>query len=395
MKRYLSFAIQSILHRKLRSWLTVVGIIIGIAAIVTLITSSQGLENAITYEFEKIGSNRIYVFPKTGAGILGAAQGVAGLTNDDINFLEGFSEFDYVNPYLYERATIFFGKEEIYSSIIGVDEEDNDKKLSGMGITLADGNWLQKNGNGLLIGWDVANRLFDKNVYVGNKLEIGGKKYSIVGILSQIGNEQDDSSIYMVMDEARDIFDKPDEVSFIDLVVKDDLNVNEVAEKLFTKLKRYHGEEDFEIYTPEQLLVQFNVLLNIVQVVLGAIAAISLLVGGIGIMNSMYTNVLERKTEIGVMKSIGAGPKDIQKIFLIEAGMIGLAGGIMGVLLGTLASFGIGLIAKYFGFMYLRIQVEWWLLVLGILFAFIVGMLSGYFPARQASKLLPVEALRE
>ena len=126
MKDYLTFAVQSIMHRQLRSWLTIIGIVIGIAAIITLISVSQGLENAITYEFEKIGTNRIYVFPQTSAGILGAAQGAEGLTQDDVDFLDGFSEFEYISPYLMQRATIYFGEEEIYTGVIGIDEEDND-----------------------------------------------------------------------------------------------------------------------------------------------------------------------------------------------------------------------------------------------------------------------------
>ena len=394
MKNYFRFAFQSIMHRQMRSWLTIIGIIIGIAAIVTLIATSQGLENAISYEFEKIGTNRIYIFPKTGAGVLGAAQGVEGLTMDDVEYLEGFSEFEYVNPYLYERVSVYYKSEEIYSYVMGIDEEDNDKKLGGMGVTLDSGRWLEKNDDGLLIGYDVAHRLYDKELYVGNKLEINEEKYEIVGILSRIGNEQDDSTIYIPMDEARLIHGKEDEVSFIDLVVQEDLDVAEVAEKVFTKMLRFRDEEDFEVYTPEQLLAQFNSLLDIIQVVLGGIAAISLFVGGIGIMNSMYTNVLERKNEIGIMKSIGAGPKDIQNIFLVEAGVIGFVGGLVGVIIGTLVSFGIGFAAQQAGFLYLRIEVEWWLLVFGIVFAFVVGMLSGYLPAKQASKLVPVEALR-
>jgi putative ABC transport system permease protein len=394
MKDYFRFAFQSIVHRQLRSWLTIIGIIIGIGAIVTLIATSQGLENAISYEFEKIGTNRIYIFPKTGAGVLGAAQGVEGLTVDDVDFLEGFSEFEYVNPFLYERVSVYYKSEEIYVNVMGVDAEDNDEKFGGMGLTLESGRWLQQNDDGLLIGWDVANKLYEKELYVGNKLEINDEKYEIVGVLSRIGNEQDDSSMYIDMDEARVIHGKDDEVSFIDLVVQEDIDVNEVAEKILVKLERQRDADDFEVYTPEQLLAQFNSLLDIVQVVLGGIAAISLLVGGIGIMNSMYTNVLERKKEIGIMKSIGAGPKDIQYMFLVEAGLIGLGGGIVGALIGTLVSFGIGLAAQQAGFLYLKIEVEWWLLVFGIMFAFVVGMLSGYLPAKQASKLVPVEALR-
>jgi putative ABC transport system permease protein len=396
MKDYLTFAVQSIMHRQLRSWLTIIGIVIGIAAIITLISVSQGLENAITYEFEKIGTNRIYVFPQTSAGILGAAQGAEGLTQDDVDFLDGFSEFEYISPYLMQRATIYFGEEEIYTGVIGIDEEDNDIRFPELGVSLESGRWLYDGeDDGLIIGWDVAHSLYKKDIYVNNKLEINGEKYPVVGILNRIGNEQDDSQTYIAMSEARIIHNEEDEVSFIELVVQEDLDVNEVAEKVIVKLERYRDADDFSVSTPEQLLAQFNSLLNIIQVVLAGIAAISLVVGGIGIMNSMYTNVLERKKEIGILKSIGAGPKDIQGIFIVEAGLIGLLGGVLGAAIGTLLAFGIEFAAQQAGFLYMRIQVEPFLVIFGILFAFVVGMLSGYLPARKASQLTPVEALRE
>lgn len=396
MKNAFKFAMQSIMHRKMRSWLTVMGIIIGIAAIVTLISVSQGLENAITDQFEEMGTNRIYIMPKTGAGIFGAAQGAEGLTEDDVDFLSGFAEIDYINSYLFQKIGVDFGDENIYASVMGVEMEDIAKAMGDMGVDLDDGRWFANGERGsIVIGNSIANSIYEKKVYVNNKLEISGEKYKVVGIVEKIGNEQDDTQIYISMDSAREIYNEPDEVSFIEMVVKDGFIVSDVASDIFEKLKRYRDAEDFEIYTSEQLLEQFGSLLNIVQVVLGGIAAISLLVGGIGIMNSMFTNVLERKNEIGIMKSIGAGPKDIMKIFVVEAGLIGFVGGVMGVIFGVILAFSIGSIASYFGFMYLDIKVEWWLVLLGILFAFVVGVVSGYLPAKNAAKLLPVEALRE
>tara|TARA_Y100000310_G_C20620712_1_gene783122 strand:+ start:350 stop:1540 length:1191 start_codon:yes stop_codon:yes gene_type:complete len=396
MKRSIEFAVQSILHRKVRTWLTVIGIIIGIAAIVTLISVSQGLENAITDQFEEMGTNRIYVMPKTGAGIFGAASGAEGLTEDDVDYLSGFGKFDYINSYLFAKASIEFNDEDFYTNVLGVDNEDMDERWDAMSIELDDGRYLEDGETGsIILGYQIAHDAYDKQVYVNNKVEIGGVKYKVVGIVERIGNEQDDTQTYVAMEDAREIHAEPDEISFIELVVMEGFDVEEVAEDVFEKLERYRDEEDFEVYTSEQLLAQFSSLLNIVQVVLGGIAAISLLVGGIGIMNSMFTNVLERKKEIGVMKSIGAGPKDIMKIFVVEAGMIGLVGGIVGVLFGVLLAFAIEQAASYAGFLYLDIRVEWWLVLFSVLFAFIVGMISGYMPAKQAAKLLPVEALRE
>ena len=154
-------------------------------------------------------------------------------------------------------------------------------------------------------------------------------------------------------------------------------------------------DENFEIFTPEQLLQQLKTILGIIQVVLVGIAAISIIVGAVGITNSMYTNVLERTKDIGIMKSIGAKNSDILIIFLIESGMQGFIGGTIGIMLGV----GIGKIVEYLakisGFSLLKVPINPLILLGGLLFAVIVGLVSGYFPARQAAKLRPVDALKD
>ncbi|MEK6905955.1 MAG: FtsX-like permease family protein, partial [Nanoarchaeota archaeon] len=148
-----------------------------------------------------------------------------------------------------------------------------------------------------------------------------------------------------------------------------------------------------EVVTASQILEQINQILGVMQIVLVGIAAVSLLVGAIGIMNSMYTSVMERTKEIGIMKSIGARNSDVLQIFLMEAGLIGLVVGVLGTALGTGMALVIGPIAKEAGF-HLVIQIEYSVLAMGLVFAFVVGMLSGILPAYQASKLKPVDALR-
>jgi putative ABC transport system permease protein len=157
-------------------------------------------------------------------------------------------------------------------------------------------------------------------------------------------------------------------------------------------LKR--GNEDFNVQTFEQVLETFSVILGIVQLVVVGIATISLVVGGIGIMNTMYTSVLERTRQIGVMKAIGAKDSHILLIFLFEAGIIGLFGGTVGVILGTIAGKTVETAASIAGYSMLRVALTLKIALTGLLFAFFVGVLSGIAPARQASKLNPVEALR-
>jgi putative ABC transport system permease protein len=393
MKDYFTFAISSLKHRQLRSWLTVLGIVIGIAAIVALISVSQGLENAIVEQFEQMGSNRIFIAPG-GTDMVNYIS--KGLTTKDAEVVEGVAGVDWVNPYIGARSEVYFGNKKAFAqNIFGVKPELMAKTWEDFDFELEDGKLFSGNEKfDAVIGYDVAHKFFDKDVRVGNLLEIQGTKFKVKGIMEKIGSPDDDQTITIPEEMLRILFDKPDEISMIDVKSKDGVDINVFVARIERALKRSRDDEDFQIITPEQMLQQFGDVLIIVQVILGGIAAISLLVGGVGIMNSMYTNVLERTREIGIMKSIGATNKDIMMIFLVEAGMMGFLGGVLGVVLGSSIAFAVGAIAKQQGFQLLKVTIQVNLVIFGILFSFIVGALSGYFPSKQASKLSPVDSLR-
>ena len=397
MKDYLTFAFQSITHRKVRSWLTILGIIIGIASIVALVSTSQGLENAITSQFEELGTNRIYVMP---AGGFTQVRGTGELTTADVDVIDNLVGVDYVTTYLYDKKTITFNNEDVFAGVMGYETEvDAETMFEGLGVNLESGRWFSKNEKGsIILGYKLArdpDDYFDKEIVVNNKVEIEGEKFEVIGIAEPLGNEEDDTNTYIAMEDARRIYDDEDGVTFIEVIAIEGIEMTELAEDITRQLERARDDEDFTVLLLEQVLEQFGVILNILQVVLGGIAAIALVVGGVGIMNSMYTNVLERKKEIGIFKAVGASPEDIRNMFVVEAGMIGLFGGIIGAIVGILISFAIGQAALAAGFLYLDIQIEYFVVIGGILFAFIVGMVAGYLPAREASKLYPVEALRE
>jgi len=153
-------------------------------------------------------------------------------------------------------------------------------------------------------------------------------------------------------------------------------------------------EKEFSVYTPKQLLDQLSSILGAIKIILSGIAAISLVVGGIGIMNSMFTSVLERTRQIGIMKAIGATKKDILSLFLIESGLIGLGGGLIGVILGITTAKIVEVVAFNLGFSLLVIKLDFLLIGLVLFFAFFIGMISGAIPAYQAASLKPVDALR-
>ena len=241
--------------------------------------------------------------------------------------------------------------------------------------------------------------LFEKRVELGDKIELNDKVFKVVGFLEKIGSPPDDQSAIITLDAYEDIFDKKDELGFIIAQAQVGEDALKVAAAVKKDLRIDHGleegKEDFSVETPDQFAATFNVILDIVQIVLIGIAGISLLVGGIGIMNTMYTSVLERTKDIGVMKALGAKNSHIMYLFLVESGLYGLGGGVVGVIIGIgLAKLVELLFVLTVGPAFLLIEINWWLVFGTLLFSFLVGGISGITPARQASKLKPVDALR-
>jgi len=385
---YFLLAFKSIRHRKLRSWLTILGIVIGVAAIVALISLSLGLQATIEEQFEAFGADRLLIAAR---GFQGPGTQSEGITDDDISILERMSEFKTISYGSARPAEVEFKNEVKFPSVFG---GRNGKELLEDTTNLAEGRYIdQGDDNDVLIGSRAADGLFENEIRVRNKIKIAGKEFRVVGILGPVGNQQDDNTIYITLDAYRETFGETNEVDFISAQVKPGVDVLALQEKVKREFERQRGDKNVDVITPTQILEQIGTILGVVQAVLVGIAAISLVVGGIGITNSMYTTVLERTREIGIMKSIGARNFDVLLIFLIESGLMGLVGGFFGVLLGTGISLAIGEFSTGAGFK-LLVKINPGLMLFGLFFAFIVGMISGSLPARQASKLKPVDALR-
>ncbi len=390
---YIALAFKNVLSRKLRSSLTILGVVIGIAAIVALISVSQGLENAITGQFEKIGSNRVYVF----AAGSGDPASRSGLTQRDSDMLNNMAEIKWVNRYFFDSGAITYGNEEkVFGLMYGVEDEEAEKRYADLDLRLQEGRFIQHGErDAVMFGTKAALDGFDKPVRVNSNIEFGGRKFKVVGIFEEIGNPQDDNAIYIPIDTFREIKNHPNSVTMIEIILKSGIDPSEAAAKIKHRLERIKDKDSFEVNTKDQILGQLGSILAIVQAVVVGIASISLLVGSVGIMNSMYTAVKERTSEIGIMKSLGARNANILSVFLYESAILGGIGGIIGVIIGVLIALGVQVGADAAGFSLLKVTIEPMLMMFGVMFAVGVGMIAGAIPARQAAKLQPVEALRK
>ncbi|RLE39222.1 hypothetical protein DRJ17_01725 [Candidatus Woesearchaeota archaeon] len=391
---YFSIALRNLIHRKLRSWLTVLGIVIGVGAVIALLAASDGLETSVRRSFETFGANRIYVM--SGAGVVGAVASINTLTEDDARTIENIGGVKWVLSYTQNSANVEFGREKKFQNyIIGLSTEDITRKYEDFSFKIAEGRIFHDDEkNAVIVGPLFAKNFFKKEVKVGNELLIKGKRIPVIGIYEPIGSAQDDSMILIPSELSDELFDNRDEVSYIEVRVQEGIDVDTIATNVERKLKRIRRDENFEVLTPDQLLKTFGSILIILKIVLTGVASISILVGAVGIMNSMFTNVLERTKEIGIMKSVGARNVDVLTVFLFEAGIVGFIGGVFGVILGIVLAEVIEIFTVNAGYSLVHISVGPWLAAFGILFAVTVGILSGLLPAMNASKLIPVKALR-
>ncbi|VVB59352.1 MacB-like periplasmic core domain protein [uncultured archaeon] len=389
---YFRLTLKNIRHRRMRSWLTILGIIIGVAAVVSLISIGQGLQNAISAQFSQLGTETILVVPK---GLQGPPSGSTGITTDDVKTLEKMPYFDFVTPVDLNTGQVEYKRETKFIQVIGFPTSNAEKRFEGQNFAIAEGRYFNSGEKyGAILGYKTAKSGFEKEVLVRSRIKINGVDFTVDGIFNQMGNPSNDNAIYISIDTARTVFNKPNDVSEIILRVKPGTDIAVVSDNIKRELKRARGNENFDVFTPDQILKQASTVLGIVQLILVGIAAISLLVGAIGIMNTMYTSVLERTKEIGIMKAIGATNYDIGFIFLTESGVLGLIGGTIGVIIGSGVAELVGAVAKASGFGLLLIILDPVVIGGALLFAFVIGALSGLMPARHAASLQPVEALR-
>ena len=404
LKDYVAFSLKNLRNRRLRSWLTMIGIFIGIAAVVSLIGLGEGLRLAIMSQFGFLGPDVLGV-QASGLAFAGPpGSAVAKPLSDDLTAkIEKINGVEAAFNRYIESTTIEFNDRQDIGIAGSMVEGENRKVLETMINLKADEGRLLKDGDArkVVLGNDFKKEdTFGKGVKVGDKILVNGIFFEVVGILEKKGSFIFDRIVLInekSMIDALGIDEK--KVNVIAVKVKDQNKITQVKEDIEKLLRKERnvekGEEDFQVESPQQTLEALNSTLFAVQLFVYIIAAISLAVGGSGIMIAMYTSVLERTKEIGIMKSIGARNSAIFTIFFIESGLLGMTGGIIGIVLGMSFAYGVSFIGRFLlGSELIQASVSPLLILGALIFSFVLGTLFGVLPAYQASRLNPVDSLR-
>ena len=404
LKDYAVFSLKNLRSRRLRSWLTMIGIFIGIAAVVSLIGLGEGLRLAIMSQFGFLGPDVLSVQASglAFAGPPGTAVATP-LTDDLAEKIEKINGVDAsFNRYI-ESGTLEFNDRQNIGISGSVPEGENRKIFEKMVNLIAEEGRLLKDGDTrkVVLGNDFKNDdEFGKRVKVGDRVLFNGILFEVVGILEKKGSFIFDSIVLINEKSMVDVLgiDKK-KVNVVAVKVKDQNKISQAKEDIEKLLRKERnvdkGEEDFQVQSPQQTLEALNSTLFAVQLFVYIIAAISLAVGGIGIMNTMYTSVLERTKEIGIMKSIGARNSAIFTIFFFESGLLGTVGGVIGIILGMAFAYGISFLGRILlGSDLIQASVSPLLIFGALIFSFVLGTVFGVLPAYQASKLNPVDSLR-
>ena len=400
-------ALRALLSNKLRAVLTMLGIIIGVAAVITLMSVGKGVEKLVTESFEGLGSNLLFVFPGSLEGTSTTEQ--PELTMGDYEAIaDPFLVPDAmgVAPELSSRANVFAGRRDLRTDIAGV----TPVYMPMRNLELTEGTFISQTdvdarSRVAVLGSRAYERLFEEGAYaIGQDIKINRIPFRVVGVLEEKGGSSfgsEDNTIYVPLSTAHTRLypwwrNRKGEslLSTIYVQVADEAVIDRAADQITELLRQrhkiaYRDDDDFSIIKQSDIVAIAGDITGVLTTFLGSIAAISLLVGGIGIMNIMLVSVTERTREIGIRKAVGAKKRDIRAQFLVEAMVLSLIGGLIGIVLGSIGSRVIASLAEN-----LTTVVTWDTILLATGFSAAVGLFFGIYPASRAATLNPIDALR-
>ena len=394
-------ALTSLYANKMRSLLTMLGIIIGVGAVIALVSVGMGVRSNVTSSIASLGSNMLIVSPGSSnrGGVRGAAGSMQTLKYDDAKAIKDkIKNIDFVSPSVSSSYQIVYGNNNWKTSVQGVTPEF----LSIRSLSIGYGSFvstddMNKRNRVAVIGTTVASNLFAKDNPVGKNIRINNQPYKVIGLLeskgqSSVGQDQDDV-IYIPLTTAQERMLGITYVQSINVQVSSQEKMEQVQAEIENLLRSRHHivagkDDDFHVRNLTSLMETVSQSTSMLTMLLGAIAGISLIVGGIGIMNIMMVSVTERTREIGIRKALGATFMNIMTQFLIESMVIGIIGGIIGIVFGCAAS---KIIAQLGDFTTVITITP---IIVSFIFSVGIGLFFGIYPARKAAKLDPIEALR-
>ncbi|MBI5652162.1 MAG: ABC transporter permease [Chloroflexi bacterium] len=403
----LRIALRSLSANKLRASLTMLGIIIGVMAVIAMLSIGRGAQVAITSQITSIGTNLLYIRPGSTreAGVQTAQGSAATLTLEDAEALIGLPNIVGVAPQVESFGQLAYLGNNTNGRVLGITPE----YLDAMNTTLATGEFISDanvttRAAVIVLGAGVATTLFDTADPIGQMVRVNNQNFRVIGVMEAKGGTgfmNVDSQVYVPLTTALSRLNRGGQfrggnsVSVINVKITDASLQDAVVQDISNVLRERHRvqfQDDFSIQSQQDILNTANQVTGTLTIFLGGVAAISLIVGGIGIMNIMLVSVTERTREIGIRKAIGARKSDIMVQFLTEAVILSFSGGILGILFGALIA---RLISGFqMGTTTLNTVVDLDAVLLAVIFSAGVGLFFGSYPANRAASLHPIDALR-
>ncbi len=405
---YIPSSWRLIKRNRLRSFLTMLGIIIGVMSVVVIMSVGAGAQSLILNQVKSLGSNLVGVLPGKSddngppAAVFGVVVTTLKTADMDAILSQGNPHVIAATSYVRGADTVTSGEAEADTSFVGVNSSYPDVES----ITVESGRFFTKEEENSLakvaiLGSETAADLFDTTDPIGQNVKIKKTNFTVIGVLKKrgvSGFQNQDAQIFVPVSTAQKLLLGIDHVSFMRFKIDDAAYIDSSVDYMKDVLRDQHNisnpeNDDFTIRSANQGLDALTGITNALRFFLAAIAAISLVVGGIGIMNIMLAAVEERTKEIGLRKALGAQEKDISAQFLIETIMITLTGGVIGISLGIFISVSVANVARELGYSW-DLVISPWSIFLGCAVSFAIGLAFGLSPAKRAAKLNPIEALR-
>ncbi|MEM1988251.1 MAG: FtsX-like permease family protein [Candidatus Woesearchaeota archaeon] len=385
----IKLAYKGLKTHKVRTFLTLLGIIISIAAVYTFMLLGDGLKNIVEDRVLSFGTDVIRITSATGP-----TMDTLSFTESDLKKIEKIEGIKKVIGVKFSQLQVDYNGQKLTRSIYGYDFNDLEYLFNKLNIQFSSGKFPKNNEkNKIIVGNRIAKTAFFKELKVKDKVIIEENQFLVSGVLKG-GSQFLENAIVMNRDKLHELTNSKD-YSLIIAIYDTDYDVNEIKDKITSELEKKYSKKAFVVLTPTDLIKTINSILGSITTFIILIAAVSLIISSIGIANTMYTAVLQRTKEIGIMKATGAKNSDIKYMFMIESGILGFIGGSIGIILAIIISHATQEITKNFLNMAIfLIKVKPLEAIILIIFSTFIGMIAGYAPAKKASEVNPIEALR-